>query len=628
MTRSAEGGAGAGSTVFVSYSRQDAQWVRRFRVMLRPVVDLRRLELWVDDRIAPGERWRSELKAAIARSGVALLLLTPEFLASRFIMGTELPALAKAGVRLVPVLVEPCLWRQVPSLLDLQWAHDPARDGPLAAARGAQRNERIVRICDRLIELLPRTPKLTAGSTPPSTADGVAAREVVVTTALSRGGRPGRADGVPPLPRFHAPRAELAQLRAALLDPGSGAVGVTGGVHDEPLAGQGGIGKSVLAAELALDPDTAGFFPDGIFWVTLGQRADLVGTQLDLLRRLGASSQEARTPLDGARVLRAALADRQCLLVVDDVWTVVAAEAFRVTGPPGRVLFTSRNPVVLTTVDVRVQRLDVLPDRAARGLLAALTRTQIDDLPPVADRVLAQTGRVALAVALAGAAVRGGTGWAQIATALDRGTETFRGHPFANTFKALQAATETLTLELADAFYSLAVYPADTCVPVAAVVRYWSRLRDRTPAATREDLLVLHDRGLLILDDEQISFHDLPHDYLLLQVEDLTGLHVRLLDGYRAVLPAGQHRWFALPRDEPYIWDHLLHHLRGAGRWPELLSTVTDLAYLVLACTWPARMPPKPTWAPPPRPSQAARTPGGCGSGWHSRRPYSPVCPR
>ena len=106
--------------------------------------------------------------------------------------------------------------------------------------------------------------------------------------ALSRGGRAGRADGVPPLPRFHAPRPELAELRGALLDPGSGAVGVTGGVPGVGLAGQGGIGKTVLAAELAVDPDTAVFFPDGIYWVTVGERADPVTAQLDLLHRLGA----------------------------------------------------------------------------------------------------------------------------------------------------------------------------------------------------------------------------------------------------------------------------------------------------------------------------------------------------
>ena len=560
---------GARSTVFVSYSREDADWVRRFRVMLQPVVDNRRLELWVDDRLAPGDPWRPELEAAIARSGIALLLLTPQFLASRFIMGTELPALVAAGARLVPVLVRPCLWQQVPTLRDLQFAHDPGRDGPLAAARQAGRDGRIVDICLRLLDLLPQTP--AASSTPalPGGPNHAAAYDVPVTSVLHRGDRPGRVDGVPPLPRVIANRPELAALRTALLDEGSGAVGVTGGMPGVGLAGQGGIGKSVLAAEVALDPDTAGFFPDGIFWVTLGEQADVVAAKLDLLRRIGNGAQAASSRQDAADALRAALVDRQCLLIVDDVWTVEAAEAFRVTGRRGRVLFTSRDPSVLTAVGARVHSVAVLSESAARGLLAGMTGTVVEELPPDADRVLAATARVVLGVALAGAAVRGGADWGHVAAALDRGGDTFRGHPYANTFKALQAATESLPQELADANYSLAVYPADTTVPVAAVVRYWGQLRGRTPDGTRKDLRRLHDRGLLILDGEQISFHDLQHDYLLLRAEDLTGLHERLLDAYRAVLPGGQDRWFDLPPDEPYIWDHLLHHLRGAGRWPE-----------------------------------------------------------
>jgi hypothetical protein len=46
------------STVFVSYSREDADWVRRFTLMLQPVVDNQGMDLWVDvDRIAAGDRW-------------------------------------------------------------------------------------------------------------------------------------------------------------------------------------------------------------------------------------------------------------------------------------------------------------------------------------------------------------------------------------------------------------------------------------------------------------------------------------------------------------------------------------------------------------------------------------------
>jgi NB-ARC domain len=41
------------------------------------------------------------------------------------------------------------------------------------------------------------------------------------------------------------------------------------------LSGQGGIGKSVLAAGLARDEQVRRHFPDGVFWVMVGERAGL-----------------------------------------------------------------------------------------------------------------------------------------------------------------------------------------------------------------------------------------------------------------------------------------------------------------------------------------------------------------
>ena len=169
------------------------------------------------------------------------------------------------------------------------------------------------------------------------------------------------------------------------------------------------------------------------------------------------------------------------LLVVDDVWSAAAAQAFRVTGPRGRVLYTTRDPAVLAAVGAVAERVDVLSPPAARQLLARIAGLPEGALPPEADRVLAATGRVALAVALVGAAVRGGATWPQVAGELDRGGETFLDHPYANTFKALQAATAALDPGLAVAYTSLAVYPPDTRVPVAAVSRYWGRCAGPRP---------------------------------------------------------------------------------------------------------------------------------------------------
>ena len=57
--------------VFVSYSREDAEWRRRFEEMLKPVVRERRLEVWSDDRMLVGEQWRPQLAEAIRRSRAA-----------------------------------------------------------------------------------------------------------------------------------------------------------------------------------------------------------------------------------------------------------------------------------------------------------------------------------------------------------------------------------------------------------------------------------------------------------------------------------------------------------------------------------------------------------------------------
>ena len=91
---------------------------------------------------------------------------------------------------------------------------------------------------------------------------------------------------------------------------------------------------------------------------------------------------------------------------------------------------------------------------------------------------------------------------------------------------------------------------------------------------------MLADRELLILDRDEIAFHDLQHSYLLLQADNLALLHDGLLAGYRALLPPAGTGWWQLPAGEPYIWDHLLYHLLGAGDRSGAASTVTDLAYL------------------------------------------------
>jgi len=566
--------AASRGAVFVSYSHDDRDWRRKFTVILAPEVRNHGLELWDDTHIPVGDDWRRNIDDGVRRAGVALLLVTGSYLASRFIMEDELPGLVAHGVQLVPVLVEDCLWDREPLLASVQWAHDPGRDGALAGADPWEVNGRIVRACKKLLEIAP-----IAGQ-PLQTKLALAGAPRDEVMALPQGPA-GPLRGIPVLPPEYLERDELEGLRTALLGVGAGAVGLTGDVHTLGLHGQGGIGKTVLAAAVARDPVVRAHFPDGLFWVTVGERPDLVGLQTDLLSRLGGADMAPRSATEGVGLLRQALAGRQVLLVVDDVWSAAAAQAFRTIGPRSRVLYTTRDPVVLAAVGAVAERVEVLSPQAARQLLARTAGAPAGALlAGEVARVLAATGRVALAVALVGAAVRSGASWPEVADELDRGGDTFLDHPYANTFKALQVATAALDPDLAVAYRSLAVYPPDIRIPVAAVARYWGQLRGSSPGQVHTNLRTLADRELLILDRDEIAFHDLQHSYLLLQADNLALLHADLLAGYQSLLPAAGTGWWRLPADERYIWDHLLHHLHGAGDRTGAASTLTDLPYL------------------------------------------------
>jgi hypothetical protein len=81
----------------------------------------------------------------------------------------------------------------------------------------------------------------------------------------------------------------------------------------------GGIGKTVLAAALAHDSGARQAFPDGIYWLTVGQTPNLLDLQNKLLRQLTGSEQTLTTEEDAKHALRDALEGLRALLVLDDV---------------------------------------------------------------------------------------------------------------------------------------------------------------------------------------------------------------------------------------------------------------------------------------------------------------------
>ncbi len=103
--------------VFISYSHKDEAWMKKLATQLGVLAQEGRLVVWEDRQIAAGEDWYAAIEAALESCNVALLLISADFLTSSFILNEEVPRLLRrreeAGVRVIPVILRPCAWKQV-----------------------------------------------------------------------------------------------------------------------------------------------------------------------------------------------------------------------------------------------------------------------------------------------------------------------------------------------------------------------------------------------------------------------------------------------------------------------------------------------------------------------------------
>ncbi len=111
---SASGASSERNKVFFSYSHADKQWLEKIKTALKPLLRSDQLSEWDDQQIEAGDKWREEIKNALASAKVGVLLVSQSFLASEFISSDELPDLLEAAEKnelvLIPVAIEPCTY--------------------------------------------------------------------------------------------------------------------------------------------------------------------------------------------------------------------------------------------------------------------------------------------------------------------------------------------------------------------------------------------------------------------------------------------------------------------------------------------------------------------------------------
>ena len=114
------------------------------------------IRLWDDRLIGTGENWYVEIADRMQEAKVAILLVTPNFLASKFCKLEEIPVLlqrARAGeIKVLPLLAEPCFWENEPWLKRIQmW---PADGKALSERRPPKRKTLLVEFTRRVLNAI------------------------------------------------------------------------------------------------------------------------------------------------------------------------------------------------------------------------------------------------------------------------------------------------------------------------------------------------------------------------------------------------------------------------------------------------------------------------------------------
>lgn len=115
--------------IFICYGHEDLRWRDRLVAALEARNTAERFEIWYDEiGIEVGHDWHRAISARLEAASIAILLISKDFLNSKYIRDHELPSMlsrrANQEIEVLPVVIEPCDWEQQEWLTRIQIYRD------------------------------------------------------------------------------------------------------------------------------------------------------------------------------------------------------------------------------------------------------------------------------------------------------------------------------------------------------------------------------------------------------------------------------------------------------------------------------------------------------------------------
>src|SRR6266487_5533790 len=104
--------------IFFCYAREDEALVNQLKRHLIPLQRQRLIDIWYDRDISAGTEWEEEIKEHLNTAQIILLLVSPDFMASKYCYSVEMKRAVERHehkeARVIPVILRHIYWQGAP----------------------------------------------------------------------------------------------------------------------------------------------------------------------------------------------------------------------------------------------------------------------------------------------------------------------------------------------------------------------------------------------------------------------------------------------------------------------------------------------------------------------------------
>ena len=357
------------------------------------------------------------------------------------------------------------------------------------------------------------------------------------------------------------------------------------------LVGGGGFGKTTLAQAICYDKRVKKAFADGILWVTVGEKPNLIELLTALAKSLNPQATIYSDIILAANQFSNLLANRKVLVVLDDVWSESDIKAFLSHSPTCAYLFTTRRQNLISRQEGKSVNVNEMKnDEAAQLLAKSLPQSPQSTNSEALERLAKYLGEWPLLLKLAASQLREfieiddlsvDEAIADLYDELkEEGFTTFDNKDERARNNAISISLEFSLTRLngfRERFLELSVFEKDVDIPFTIIGRLWKKTANLSSRKTKKAIRRMQRLSLFTRYDgkaETIGLHNVIRSYLTeKKYEEIKNLHTQLLSTYGSI------SWANLPRKDSYIWYHLTYHLKACDT-QQLRNLLVDFSWL------------------------------------------------